>query len=87
MRNETPKDFEALSQLYKLCIETRNFEITQLINRNNFFMIFQGVLLAGTMQSSGSIAIVSFLVCLCGLLISLLQTGMACGANIGRNLS
>ncbi|TIH06231.1 hypothetical protein [Pseudomonas leptonychotis] len=81
MANETPKDFEALSQLYKLCIETRNFEISQLINRNSFFMIFQGVLLAGIIQSAGNIAIVSFVGCLCGLLVSLLQTGMACGAK------
>ncbi len=36
---------EKLSELkavYKLAIETRNFEIHQLINRNNFFMLFQG---------------------------------------------
>ena len=81
MAGEDPKDFKALSELYKLCIDTRNFEISQLINRNNFFMIFQGVLLAGVIQSSGSIALVSFLCCLCGLLVSLLQTGMACGAK------
>ncbi len=39
----------------------REFEITQLAQRNNFFMIFQGVLLAGVIQSAHSIPAVSFL--------------------------
>ena len=76
-------EFSRVKSLYQLAIETRNFEITQLVQRNNFFMIFQGVLLAGLMQASGGspIPIVSFLVCGCGIGISLLQTGMAAGAK------
>ena len=34
--NETK--ISELKAVYKLAIETRNFEITQLINRNNFFI-------------------------------------------------
>jgi len=44
----------------------REFEITQLAQRNNFFMIFQGVMLAGVIQSSHAIPVVSFLVCVAG---------------------
>jgi len=76
-------DFHALETLYKLSIETRNFEITQLVQRNNFFMIFQGVLLAGLMQASGSnpTPVIAFLVCATGFIISMQQTGMAAGAK------
>lgn len=77
------EEYDRIKSLYKLAIETRNFEIQQLVQRNNFFMVFQGMLLAGLMQASGSnpIPIVSFLVCACGFCISLLQTGMAAGAK------
>ena len=34
-----------LKRIYEVAIETRNFEIAQLVHRNNFFMIFQGVLI------------------------------------------
>ncbi len=46
-------------------------------------MVFQGVLLAGLMQASGGqhIPIVTFLVCLAGVLISIFQIGMAAGAK------
>jgi hypothetical protein len=74
-------DLAAWKAIYKLCIELRNFEISQLVQRNNFFMIFQGVLLAGICQSAGQIPIVSFLICLAGLGISLLQACMAAGAK------
>lgn len=52
-----------------------------LVQRNNFFMIFQGVLLAGLIQSSHTKPIVSFMVCLAGLLVSFYQTRMAAGAK------
>ncbi|WP_370683042.1 hypothetical protein AB9V60_13610 [Pseudomonas syringae pv. atrofaciens] len=74
-------DLDAWKRLYELCIELRNFEISQLVQRNNFFMIFQGVLLAGVCQSAGQIPVVSFMVCFAGLAVSLLQAGMACGAK------
>ena len=43
------ENISELKAVYKLAIETRNFEIQQLINRNNFFMLFQGVLLAAVL--------------------------------------
>jgi hypothetical protein len=69
--------------LYNLTIETRNFEINQLSSRNNFFMVFQGVLIAGLLQGTSGTPrpIVVFMVCCCGVVISLMQTGMASGAK------
>lgn len=74
-------DTEALKSLFKIALETRNFEITQLVQRNNFFMIFQGVAFAGLAQSTHTIPVVSFMLCLAGLLVSIYQTGMASGAK------
>lgn len=74
-------DLEAWTSIYELCVELRNFEISQLVQRNNFFMIFQGVLLAGVCQSAGQIPIVSFLICLAGLGVSFMQAAMAAGAK------
>ncbi|WP_134163435.1 hypothetical protein [Pseudomonas citronellolis] len=74
-------DLSAWKSIYRLCIELRDFEISQLVQRNNFFMIFQGVLFAGVCQSAGSIPVVSFLVCLAGVGTSLLQACMAAGAK------
>lgn len=31
-----------LKKIYYIAVKTRNFEISQLVQRNNFFMIFQG---------------------------------------------
>lgn len=69
------------ARVYELCVKIRNFEIGQLSARNNFFMIFQGVLFAGLLQSYGYYPIVTFLACFCGLLISIFQTRMAAGAK------
>ncbi|MDT3335682.1 hypothetical protein Q4Q49_10265 [Shewanella sp. SP1S1-7] len=74
-------DVNALKALFKIALDKRDFEITQLVQRNNFFMIFQGVLFAGVMQSNHTKPAVTLLVCLAGLLISLFQTGMASGAK------
>ena len=74
-------DMAALKSLFKIALEKRDFEISQLVQRNNFFMIFQGVLFAGVMQSSHEKPIVTFLVCVAGLLTTLFQVGMACGAK------
>lgn len=71
-----------LTQAFELTLRQREFEINQLTQRNNFFMIFQGVLIAGLIQSAGSAAaLVSFLVCVVGLVVSLFQVGMASGAK------
>ena len=79
-KSEAP-DSVALKRLFKIALETRNFEISQLVQRNNFFMIFQGVLFAGLVQSSHPKPVVSFLVCLAGLLVSFYQVQMAAGAK------
>ncbi|MGE8302833.1 MAG: hypothetical protein ACN6PW_00070 [Pseudomonas kermanshahensis] len=79
--NFAADELKAWTRIYELCLELRNFEITQLVQRNNFFMIFQGVLFAGVCQSAGQIPIVSFVVCSVGLVVSLLQAGMASGAK------
>lgn len=67
--------------LYLKALEVRNFEIEQLVQRNNFFMVFQGVLLAGVLQSEGKTAAVSAAVCFAGLLVSVAQYRMAAGAK------
>lgn len=75
-------NLEACDKLYNKCIEIRNFEINNLVNRNNFFMIFQGVLIAGVLQSAKDAPpIVQFLSTFVGLVISGLQTMTACGAK------
>lgn len=81
--SEIKKD-EKLSELkavYKLAIETRNFEIQQLINRNNFFMLFQGVLLAAVFSNQASKPFVEFVICCAGIYISWHQVGVAAGAK------
>lgn len=79
--NRENPDSEALKRLFQIALETRNFEISQLVQRNNFFMIFQGVLLAGLLQSAHTKPAVSFLVCLAGLAVSFYQVQMAAGAK------
>lgn len=79
--NAENPDSGALKRLFKIALETRNFEISQLVQRNNFFMIFQGVLLAGLVQSSHAKPVVSFLVCIAGLAVSFYQIQMAAGAK------
>lgn len=81
--NDDP-DISALKSLFKIALETRNFEINQLVQRNNFFMVFQGVLFAGVIQSSHTKPVVSFLVCLVGLIVSFFHVRMAAGAKFWR---
>lgn len=66
---------------FEIAMKMRDFEIGQLTNRNNFFMIFQGVLFAGMLQSDHKTAIISFMACLVGLVVSLFQVGVASGAK------
>ena len=76
------RKFEAGDKLYDQCIEIRNFEISNLVSRNNFFMVFQGFLIAGVIQASGSAPpIVQFLGSAVGLLISIFQFMTASGAK------
>lgn len=66
----------------ELDLHLREFEINQLTQRNNFFMIFQGVLIAGLVQSHGEAApIVTFSMSLLGVATAVLQIGMAGGAK------
>ncbi len=66
---------------FEIAMRMRDFEIGQLTNRNNFFMIFQGVLFAGMLQSGHDTPIISFMACLVGLVVSLFQVGVASGAK------
>lgn len=75
------EELDSAKRIYERCIEIRNFEISQLSSRNNFLMIFQGVLFAGLIQSQGNIPIVSFMACLTGMIISCYQTRIAAGAK------
>jgi len=79
--NSDATNTATLKLRFQIALETRNFEISQLVQRNNFFMIFQGVLFAGIVQSSHAKPVVSFLVCLAGLLVSFYQVRMAAGAK------
>jgi hypothetical protein len=74
-------ELESIKSVYEICIKTRNFEINQLIQRNNFFMLFQGVLLASALQNQASKPVVELIICLTGVLVSYYQLQMACGAK------
>lgn len=66
----------------ELDLRLREFEISQLTQRNNFFMIFQGVLIAGLVQSQGMAApLITFSMSLLGVATSAFQIGMAGGAK------
>lgn len=63
-------------------LRLREFEISQLTQRNNFFMIFQGVMIAGLVQSQGTAApLINFCMACLGMATSTLQIGMAGGAK------
>jgi hypothetical protein len=66
---------------FEIALRMRDFEIAQLTTRNNFFMIFQGVLFAGLVQSSHQKPIVSLMVCVVGFVVAIFQIGMASGAK------
>lgn len=75
------KELQALKSLYNISIEIRNFEINQLIQRNNFFMLFQGVLLASALQTQASKPFVEIIICFAGVMVSIYQLQMASGAK------
>lgn len=70
-----------LKKIYAITVKTRNFEIAQLIQRNNFFMIFQGVLLACVISSKDTVPFVQFIICFAGFYIAYCQTKVAAGAK------
>ncbi|MFJ3048262.1 hypothetical protein ACIPEN_20710 [Herbaspirillum chlorophenolicum] len=71
-----------ISAAFELTLRQREFEIGQLTQRNNFFMIFQGVIIAGLIQSGGNaMPILNVSVCVLGVVVSLLQANMAAGAK------
>lgn len=71
-----------ISAAFELTLRQREFEIGQLTQRNNFFMIFQGVIIAGLIQSAGNATpILNVSVCALGVVVSLLQANMAAGAK------
>lgn len=71
-----------IGRAYELALRQRDFEISQLTNRNNFFMIFQGVLIAGLVQSQGRASpLLNFSLCFFGMVLSMYQAWMAGGAK------
>ncbi|WP_119026076.1 hypothetical protein [Acinetobacter soli] len=81
---EKSKDEEHLSRLksvYEITIATRNLEIGQLVQRNNFFMIFQGVLFACLIYSSNTVPYVHLILCSVGFYVAYSQTAVAAGAK------
>lgn len=83
--NQESSDFlvkeKRLKKIYEITLSTRNFEIGQLIQRNNFFMIFQGVLLACMISSKDTVPFVQFTISCAGFYISYCQTKVAAGAK------
>lgn len=79
-KKEKSEEIEEINN-FEIAMRMRDFEIGQLTNRNNFFMIFQGVLFAGMLQSDHDTLIISFMACLVGLVVSLFQVGVASGAK------
>jgi hypothetical protein len=71
-----------ISAAFQMTLSQRDFEISQLTQRNNFFMIFQGVVIAGLIQSQGQASgVVNAGVCFLGLIVSMLQAFMGAGAK------
>jgi hypothetical protein len=89
--NENNKNVEELARLksiYEIAIKTRNFEIQQLVQRNNFFMIFQGVLIACIIYSNNTVPFIHTAICFIGIFLSFskckLQLELSFGKNIGK---
>lgn len=80
-KTDSVSKIESLKSVYQICVDTRKFEISQLIQRNNFFMLFQGVLLAAALQTQNSKPMVEFIICVAGVWVSWYQMQMASGAK------
>ncbi|TCP95194.1 hypothetical protein EDC44_11025 [Cricetibacter osteomyelitidis] len=73
-----------LEKLYERCIQNRNLEIEQLVQRNNFFILFQGILFTSisTIATSGkSIPVLLMILILVGIIMSWFQWKGAAGAK------
>ncbi|MEN8383483.1 hypothetical protein [Acinetobacter radioresistens] len=81
MSNEVNSKLKALQRVYEISVNTRNFEITQLTNRNNYYMLFQGVLLAAVFSNQASKPLVEFIICSAGIGVSYNQVKVASGAK------
>ena len=81
MSSEISSKLKALQRVYEISVNTRNFEITQLTNRNNYYMLFQGVLLAAVFSNQASKPLVEFLICLAGIGVSYNHVKVASGAK------
>ncbi|AUM29175.1 MULTISPECIES: hypothetical protein [Acinetobacter] len=81
MSSQVNSKLKALQRVYEISVNTRNFEITQLTNRNNYYMLFQGVLLAAVFSNQASKPLVEFLICLAGIGVSYNHVKVASGAK------
>lgn len=72
---------DRLKKIYYIAVKTRNFEITQLVQRNNFFMIFQGVLIACIIYSNNTVPFIHSAICFIGIFISFFQMQISAGAK------
>lgn len=79
--NKNNEELARLKSIYEIAIKTRNFEIQQLVHRNNFFMIFQGVLIACIIYSNNTVPFIHTAICFIGIFISFFQMQIAAGAK------
>ncbi|MGC6377897.1 hypothetical protein ACNO7L_08835 [Bisgaard Taxon 45] len=70
-----------LKRVYERCIETRNFEIQQLLQRNNFFIVFQAALFTALSQLDNKSELINTTIFIFGLIVSCFQIGVASGAK------
>ncbi|POY45365.1 hypothetical protein [Avibacterium paragallinarum] len=78
------KKYPEQIELYNICIENRRFEAEQITTRNNFFLVFQGILFSvfTTMFSDGkSVTLIYYIIPIIGIIMSFLQTRGAIGAK------
>lgn len=80
-RNKNTEELARLKSIYEIAIKTRNFEIQQLVQRNNFFMIFQGVLIACIIYSNNTVPFIHTAICFIGIFLSFFQMQIAAGAK------
>lgn len=79
--NEDKERIRELKDVYEIAIKTRDFEIQNLIHRNNFYMLFQGVLLASALATEASKPWVELIICICGVFVSFFQVAASSGAK------
>ncbi|WP_439294616.1 RipA family octameric membrane protein [Lonepinella sp. BR2882] len=70
-----------LKRVYERCIETRNFEIQQLLHRNNFMLVFQAALFTAFSQLHSQSNKYNMIIIILGLVVSCFQIEIAAGAK------